>query len=66
MAAQDSGGAAARFPGSFQQTDDRDARDRRGLESWQESFLFMDDAEAVRTCMASASSQTGRPVFARL
>ena len=31
MAAQDSGGAAARLPGSFQQTDDRDARDRREL-----------------------------------
>ena len=31
MAAQDSGGAAARLPESFQQTGDRDARDRREL-----------------------------------
>ena len=30
MAAHDSGGAAARFPGSFQQTGDRGARGRRG------------------------------------
>lgn len=66
MAAQDSGGAAARLPKSFQQTDDRDARGRRELGLWQESFLFMDDAEAVRTCTASASSQTSRPVFTRI
>ena len=40
MAAQDSGGAAARLPKSFQQTDDRDARGRRELGLWQESFLL--------------------------
>ena len=63
MAAHDSGGAAAWFSESFQQTDDKDTRGRRVFLSCQEYFLFLDHVEDVRICTASVSSQTCRSVL---
>ena len=63
MAAHDSGGVAAQFSESFQQTDDKDTRGRRVFGACQEYFLFLDHVEAVQMCTASASSQTCRSVL---
>ena len=62
MAVHDSGGAAAQLSESFQQTDDKDTRGRRVFGRVKNISYFLDHVEAVRMCMASASSQACRPV----
>ena len=63
MAAHGSGGAAARLCESFQQTGDKDTRDRRVFGRVKNISYFLDHVETVRMCTASASSQTCRPVL---
>lgn len=63
MAAQDSGGAADRLPKSFQQTDDRDARGRRELGLWQESFLLW---MTLKPCGRARLQRHPRPVVRSL
>ena len=63
MAVHDSGGAAARLSGSFQQTDDKDTRGRRVFCRVKNISYFLDHVEAVRMCMASVSFQTCRLVL---
>ena len=63
MAVHDSGGAAARLSGSFQQTDDKDTRGRRVFGRVKNISYFLDHVEAVRMCTASVSSQTYRSVL---
>ena len=63
MAVHDSGGAAARPSGLFQQTDDKDTRGRRVFGCVKNISYFLDHVETVRMRTASASSQTCRSVF---
>ena len=63
MAVYDSGGAAAQFSESFQQTDDKDTRGRRVFGRVKNISYFLDHVEIVRMCTASASPQTFRSVL---